>query len=241
MRVGVLLLVLCFSAEAHEWGVDTVFNFSQTEQALVFNGSTARYKLGGLGLLSKYQSKNLGTFYLGGGVGYSPDESASFLSVTASGSATSVFTQVAYSNELHVFDSVQLQLDVNHRDYDINGDLEGMINNQQLSVDAASRFKLSELIVSVPFNINQNNRLRLGFGTIKWHVDATAKGKLETGISAKTSVKGNGTEPLYMLALETRLFDSKVNFTYKNSKFSSDEETTMHEILINVPISGFER
>ncbi len=67
MRIGLLLVVLSLPIQAGEWGADAVFNFSQTEQTLLFNGTSARYKLGGLGLLGKYQNEKLGTFYLGGG------------------------------------------------------------------------------------------------------------------------------------------------------------------------------
>lgn len=239
MRLGILLLVLCLPVQAGEWGVDSVFNYSQTEQVLKFNGSSARYKLGGLGLLGKYHDQRFGTLFVGGGAGYSPDETASFLSVTAGGSATSIFKQVAYENQLQFADRFTLDMYFNYRDYDIQGDLQGEINNQLFSVDANSRFKLNELIFSTPFRVNQNSSLVLGFGAIKWQIDATAKGRLETGITAKTSVEGSGTEPLLMLALETELFNSKVNFTYKNSRFSADEETTMHEILITVPLAGF--
>jgi len=44
----------------------------------MFSGINARCQFGGLCLLRKYQDGRLGTFYLGGGVGYSPDETASF-------------------------------------------------------------------------------------------------------------------------------------------------------------------
>jgi len=239
IRIGLFVFVLSLPVHAGEWGADAILNLSQTEQALLFNGTSARYKLGGLGLLGKYQDKRFGTFYLGGGVGYSPDETASFFSATATGSATSIFKQVAYSNQLQFTDTFALNLYLNHRDYDIQGDLQGEINNQQLSVDADSRFKINELVLSTPFRVNQKNTLELGVGVIDWQVDATAKGRLETGISAKTSVEGSGTEPLFMVSLQTQLFDSEINFTYKNSQFSADETTTMHEIMISLPVVGF--
>ena len=113
------------------------------------------------------------------------------------------------------------------------------MNNQQLSVDADSRFKINELVLSTPFRVNQKNTLEWGVGVIDWQVDATAKGRLATGISAKTSVEGSGTEPLFIVSLQTELFDSEINFTYKNSKFSADETTTMHEIMISLPVVGF--
>lgn len=239
MRIGLLLFALSLPLEAGEWGADAVLNISQTEQALVFNGTSARYKLGGLGLLGKYQDESLGTFYLGGGVGYSPDEAASFFSATASGSATSIFKQVAYSNKLKLTDTLALNLYLNHRDYDIEGDLQGEMNNQRLSVDADSRFKINELVLSTPIRVNQNNTLELGVGVIDWQLDATAKGRLEAGISAKTSVEGSGTDPLFVVSLQTQLFDSEIKFTYKNSKFSADDATTMHEIVISLPVAGF--
>ena len=239
MRIGFLLVVLSLPVQAGDWGADAVFNFSQTEQTLLLNGSSARYKLGGLGLLGKYHDEKFGTFFLGGGVGYSPDETAGFLSVTASGSATSVFKQMAYSNQLKLTDAFALNFSLNHRDYDIEGDLKGKINNQLLSVDADSRFKLNELVLSTPIRISQKNTLELGVGVIDWQIDATAKGRLESGISAKTSVEGNGTEPLFIVSLQTELFDSEIKVTYKNSKFSADEKTTMHEIAISLPVAGF--
>lgn len=239
MRIGLLLVVLSLPIQAGEWGADAVFNFSQTEQTLQFNGTSARYKLGGLGLLGKYHSEGFGTFFLGGGVGYSPDETANFLTVTASGSATSLFKQVAYINQLQLADAFALNLYLNHRDYDIEGDLKGKINNQPLSVDADSRFKINEFVFSIPISINQENTLEMGVGVIDWQIDATAKGRLESGISAKTSVKGEGTEPLFIMALQTELFDTRTTLTYKNSKFSADEVTKMHEILITVPVFGF--
>ena len=239
MRIGLLLVVLSLPIQAGDWGADAVFNFSQTEQTLLFNGTSARYKLGGLGLLGKYQNEKLGTFYLGGGVGYSPDETASFFSVTASGSATSVFKQVAYSNQLQLTDAFVVNLSLNHRDYDIEGDLQGEINNQPLSVDADSRFKLNELVLSTPIRLNQTNTLELGVGVIDWQIEATAKGRLATGISAKTAVEGSGTEPLFIVGLQTELFNSEINFTYKNSTFTADEKTTMHEIVISLPVVDF--
>ena len=141
--------------------------------------------------------------------------------------------------ELQFTDTFALNLYLNHRDYDIHGDLQGEMNNQQLSVDADSRFKINELVLSTPFRVNQKNTLELGVGVIDWQVDATAKGRLATGISAKTSVEGSGTEPLFIVSLQTELFDSEINFTYKNSKFSADETTTMHEIMISLPVVGF--
>ncbi len=239
MRIGILLVALSLPLEAGEWGADAVLNVSQTEQALLFNGTSARYKLGGLGILGKYQDESLGTFYLGGGVGYSPDEAASFFSAKASGSATSIFKQVAYSNKLKLTDTLALNLYLNHRDYDIEGDLQGEINNQRLSVDADSRLKINELVLSTPIRVNQKNTLELGVGVIDWQLDATAKGRLEAGISAKTSVEGRGTDPLFIVGLQTELFGSEVKFTYKNSKFAADETTTMHEIVISLPVAGF--
>jgi hypothetical protein len=239
MRIGILLVVLSLPAQAGEWGADSVFNFAQTEQTLMFNGTSARYKLGGIGLLGKYQSENFGTFFLGGGVGYSPDEKASFFSVTASGSATSTFKQVAYSNQLQITDLFALDFYLNYRDYDIDGDLQGDINNQRLSVDANSRFKLNELILTKPIVINKKNTLALGVGVIDWEIDATANGRLESGISAKTAVGGSGTEPLYIIALQTQFFDSKINISYKNSKLTADEKSTMHEMVISMPVAAF--
>ena len=239
IRIGLLVLVLSLPVQAGEWGADAVLNFSQTEQALLFNGTSARYKLGGLGLLGKYQDERFGTFYLGGGVGYSPDETASFFSVTASGSAMSIFKQVAYYSQLQFTDTFAVNLYLDHRDYDIEGDLEGKINNQLLKVDADSRFKISELVLSIPIRVNQKNTLELGVGVIDWKIDATAKGRLETGISAKASVEGSGTEPLFTIALQTEIFHSKIKVTYKNSNFSADEKTTMHEIAISLPFAGF--
>jgi hypothetical protein len=239
MRIGFLLVVLSLPAQAGEWGIDSVASFSQTEQSLLFNGTSARYKLGGLGVLGKYHDDKFGTFYLGGGVGYSPDETASFFSVTASGSATSVFKQVAYRNQLKFTDSLALNLYLNHRDYDIEGDLQGKINNQLLTVDADSRFKLDEFVLATPIRINEKNTLELGVGVIDWQIDAAAKGRLEVGLSAKTSVKGSGTDPLFVVGLQTEFFGSDISFTYKNSKFAADEKTTMHEMVISLPIAGF--
>mgnify|MGYP001564831601 CR=1 FL=1 len=239
MRIFIFFLVFSLPVQAEVWGLDTVFNFSKTEQSLIFNGSSARYKLGGIGLLGKYQSKNYGNFFVGGGLGYSPNESASFLSVTASGSATSVFKQIAYDYQLQFSDSMALNFQLNHRDYDIEGDLKGVINNQSLSVDASSRFKLNELILSIPIRVNQRNTLEFGVGLINWQIDATAKGQLESGISAKTFVEGSATDPLFMLGLQTKLLDTQLIFTYKNSKFSADEETAMHEILVTAKVASF--
>jgi hypothetical protein len=239
IRIGLLVFVLSLPVQAGEWGADAVLNFSQTEQALLFNGKSARYKLGGLGLLGKYQDERFGTFYLGGGMGYSPDETASFFSVTASGSATSIFKQVGYKNQLKFTNSLAVNFYLDHRDYDIEGDLEGKMNNQLLKVDADSRFKISELVLSTPIRVNQKNILEFGVGVIDWQIDATAKGRLEAGISAKTSVEGSGTEPLFIVGLQTELFDSEIKFTYKNSKFAADEKTTMHEIVISLPVAGF--
>ena len=108
-----------------------------------------------------------------------------------------------------------------------------------MKVDADSRFKISELVLSTPIRVNQKNILEFGVGVIDWQIDATAKGRLEAGISAKTSVEGSGTEPLFIVGLQTELFDSEIKFTYKNSKFAADEKTTMHEIVISLPVAGF--
>ena len=144
-----------------------------------------------------------------------------------------------YKNQLKFTDSLAVNFYLDHRDYDIEGDLEGKISNQLLKVDADSRFKISELVLSTPIRVNQKNILEFGVGVIDWQIDATAKGRLESGISAKTSVKGEGTEPLFIMALQTELFDTRTTLTYKNSKFSADEVTKMHEILITVPVFGF--
>lgn len=239
IRIGLLIFFSSLSVQSGEWGADAVLNFSQTEQALLFNGKSARYKLGGMGLLGKYHDKRFGTFYLGGGMGYSPDETASFSSLTASGSATSIFKQVAYSNYLQFTDALGLNMYLSHRDYDIEGELQGEINDQLLSVDANSCFKLNELVLSTPVRVNKKNILELGVGVIDWQIDATAKGRLKTGVSAKTSVEGSGTEPLFIVGLQTELFGSKAKLAYKNSKFVADETTTMHELVISLPIADF--
>lgn len=231
-----LTFALSGAASASEFGLEGLVNYSDASAVISLDGKKAKYKLGAAGANLFWRDDLFGKLSIGAGVGYSPEEQASFLSITASGSAQSKFVQFSYENRVHLNRNLAIGLALNHKQYNIEGDLSGEFNDSTLAVRALSDFILSEAYVTLEYHFSEATSLNLGAGILDWEIDALAEGSIASGIQAKTRAFGSNQDPMFIFQLKTEVLSFPVSFAYKHSSLSADEKIYQQELLFHIEL-----
>jgi hypothetical protein len=172
--------------------------------------------------------------YVGGGSGYSPNETASFLGANISGSAKSIFYNYGYSYKYQLSEKSQLVFAGDYVDYAIEGDFSGDRAGVPVAAKITSDISMADISMAWRHSLSDQFYVSLGLGSSRWKIDALAKGSLGDSIRASTQASADGTDPLAFIRAEFNLLGLPLNLRYQQSELNADNRVMMRSIYLQI-------
>jgi len=231
---GLLLPKTAIAAE-----ISSFVFYEQPEQRLVLDGVSVKYKVAAAGLDARW-SNNLGELAIRVGVGYNPNESATYSGIKMSGPVQATYASGEIST--HPYDlyiaSPVLSLKTEYFDFHSN-DLTGAYGNDNVTGTVAGTLINASVSGRVEYTVAEKNSLGLEAGYDIWQYQFDSEGVIFrpnlTARSRKTA-KATSIDPFISFKLATEIFGFPLQGFYKVKKLSNVSSTKVERIGLSLQL-----
>lgn len=207
--------------------------YEQPDQRLVLDGVSVKYKVAAAGIESRWLN-NLGELAIRVGVGYNPEESATYSGIKMSGPVQATYASGEIST--HPYDlyiaSPVLSLKTEYFDFHSNN-LTGAYGNDNVTGTVAGTLINSSVLGRVEYTVAEQNSVGLEAGYDIWQYQFDSEGVIRrpnlTARSQKTA-KATSIDPFVSFTLETEIFGFPLQGFYKVKKLSNVASTKVERI-----------
>lgn len=240
-KMGLICLggVLCVFAQADtalDYEVKLTTDYREASSSIKVLDKSASFRVGGAGLRIQVNHHSLGSFYIGGGGGYSPNESASFLGATISGSADSTFFGSGYEYNHQVSPDSQIFMTADHVIYDVEGDFTGSRADVPVSASIKTDVSISDINIGWKTAVSDTLSLGIGLGASRWEIDAVASGVLGDSIRATTEASAGDWDSTQFIRAELTVFDFPIVLKYQRTELNADNAVLLHALNLQVTL-----
>ena len=231
---GLLLPETAITAE-----ISSFVFYEQPEQRLVLDGVSVKYKVAAAGLDARW-SNNLGELAIRVGVGYNPNESATYSGIKMSGPVQATYASGEIST--HPYDlyiaSPVLSLKTEYFDFHSN-DLTGVYENYNVTGTVAGTLINSSVSGRVEYTVAEKNSLGLEAGYDIWQYQFDSEGViLRPNLTARSrkTAKATSIDPFISFKLATEIFGFPLQGFYKVKKLSNVSSTKVERIGLSLQL-----
>lgn len=232
---GLLLPKTAIAAE-----ISSFVFYEQPEQRLVLDGVSVKYKVAAAGLDARW-SNNLGELAIRVGVGYNPNESATYSGVNMSGPVQATYASGEIST--HPYDlyiaSPVLSLKTEYFDFHSN-DLTGAYGNDNVTGTVAGTLINASVSGRVEYTVAEKNSLGLEAGYDIWQYQFDSEGViLRPNLTARSrkTAKATSIDPFISFKLATEIFGFPLQGFYKVKKLSNVSSTKVERIGLSLQLN----
>lgn len=214
--------------------------YEQPEQRLVLDGVSVKYKVAAAGLESRW-SNNLGELAIRVGVGYNPEESATYSGIKMSGPVQATYASGEIST--HPFDlyiaSPLLSLRTEYFDFH-SDNLTGAYGNDTVTGTVAGTLINSSVSGRAEYTFAEKNSFGLEAGYDIWQYQFDSEGVIRrpniTARSRKTA-KATSIDPFISFKLETEIFGFPLQGFYKVKELSNVASIKVERIGLSLQLN----
>jgi len=220
--------------------IDLELNYAQSSRAMVFDGRSASLKVGGGGVNINLPVWQVGQITLGYGYGYSPNESASFLSATAAGSAESNYTFIAYEKTFLINDRWSVTPFLSKKDYLLKGDLKGELRGESLLVKVSSDIGFRDVGLRFDYTLSTITSIYFSATKLNWTLTSFANGQLSSGVTASTQVDADKDTFRFALGYKDVFFGMPMYVEYSQATLKSDVSGDLSQLKLGIELFRFQ-
>jgi len=231
---GLLLPKTAIAAE-----ISSFVFYEQPEQRLVLDGVSVKYKVAAAGLDARW-SNNLGELAIRVGVGYNPNESATYSGIKMSGPVQATYASGEIST--HPYDlyiaSPVLSLKLEYFDFHSNN-LTGAYGNDNVTGTVAGTLINSSVSGRVEYTVAEKNSFGLEAGYDIWQYQFDSEGViLRPNLTARSrkTAKATSIDPFISFKLATEIFGFPLQGFYKVKKLSNVSSTKVERIGLSLQL-----
>ena len=214
--------------------------YEQPEQPLVLDGVSVKYKVAAAGLDARW-SNNLGELAIRVGVGYNPNESATYSGIKMSGPVQATYASSDIST--HPYDlyiaSPVLRLKLEYFDFHSNN-LTGAYGNDNVTGTVAGTLINSSVSGHVEYTVAEKNSFGLEAGYDIWQYQFDSEGViLRPNLAARSrkTAKATSIDPFISFTLATEIFGFPLQGFYKVKELSNVASTKVERIGLSLQLN----
>jgi hypothetical protein len=235
----IILYVFFFPKSAIAAEISSFVFYEQPEQRLVLDGVSVKYKVAAAGLDARW-SNNLGELAIRVGVGYNPNESATYSGIKMSGPVQATYVSGEIST--HPYDlyiaSPVLSLKTEYFDFHSN-DLTGAYGNDNVTGTVAGTLINASVSGRVEYTVAEKNSFGLEAGYDIWQYQFDSEGViLRPNLTARSrkTAKATSIDPFISFKLATEIFGFPLQGFYKVKKLSNVSSTKVERIGLSLQL-----
>jgi hypothetical protein len=231
--------VSCAIAQADaplDYEVKLTADYREASSPIKVLDKYASFRVGGVGVRVQANHQSLGSFYLGGGGGYSPNESASFVGATISGSADSTFYAGGYEYNYQISSDSQVFVTADYLVYDVEGDFVGSRAGVPVTANIKTDVTIGDINIGWKTAVSDTLSLGVGLGASQWEIVAVARGVLGDSIRATTDASAKGWDSSQFIRAEFIAFDVPLILKYQRAELNADNSVLLHALNLQITL-----